>query len=448
MPLKRKGKVNKFARMSEEERVRYMQHRAELELEAKRRKQQLVAIFSKNKLKREEAFSRLNTAKINEQWRFILRQIKCKEFYEDVTYLWKNFDRMINNKDKIVQLLHVEIKMADIDHRRLQEAHIGIIDKIIELYRQKLRTLCDNYICKVHSIQGEETIELNKLKINMERACKEIKFITTNEKIELEKILTKTRSQNAINICNIISLRKDMMLELQNNISIKIESLSKQLNEIMLEYNRTTETKRKQYEFLKEQDDANFAEMTQYPKLSTQLQNTINTVKNEIENLLEKRKFSISELKYQMKFMKNKSLVIKKNFRTNQILESIQLKKLSIVCNNVIKDLEKITKKGFALLSLMKLCSELEPLSVSIKMYISSDVDTVEESTMHCISKPFQKLEKFWMRYNHIKVENILMKKECNKLSAENKHLRYILRNYLISISKMETTLPITSIVI
>lgn len=128
-----------------------------------------------------------------------------------------------------------------------------------------------------------------------------------------------------------------MMLELQNNISIKIESLSKQLNEIMLEYNRTTETKRKQYEFLKEQDDANFAEMTQYPKLSTQLQNTINTVKNEIENLLEKRKFSISELKYQMKFMKNKSLVIKKNFRTNQILESTQLKKLSIVCNNVTK---------------------------------------------------------------------------------------------------------------
>ncbi|KAF7392923.1 hypothetical protein HZH66_008756 [Vespula vulgaris] len=395
MPLKRKGKVNKFARMSEEERVRYMQHRAELELEAKRRKQQLVAIFSKNKLKREEAFSRLNTAKINEQWRFILRQIKCKEFYEDVTYLWKNFDRMINNKDKIVQLLHVEIKMADIDHRRLQEAHIGIIDKIIELYRQKLRTLCDNYICKVHSIQGEETIELNKLKINMERACKEIKFITTNEKIELEKILTKTRSQNAINICNIISLRKDMMLELQNNISIKIESLSKQLNEIMLEYNRTTETKRKQYEFLKEQDDANFAEMTQYPKL-----------------------------------------------------KSTQLKKLSIVCNNVTKDLEKITKKGFALLSLMKLCSELEPLSVSIKMYISSDIDTVEESTMHCISKPFKKLEKFWMRYNHIKVENILMKKECNKLSAENKHLRYILRNYLINVSRMETTLPITSIVI
>lgn len=47
MPKKGKGKGNKLARMSEEERARYMQHRAELELETKRRKQQLIAVFTK-----------------------------------------------------------------------------------------------------------------------------------------------------------------------------------------------------------------------------------------------------------------------------------------------------------------------------------------------------------------------------------------------------------------
>jgi len=47
MPKKRKGKGNKLARMSDEERVRYLQHRAELEIEAKRRKQQLIAAFIK-----------------------------------------------------------------------------------------------------------------------------------------------------------------------------------------------------------------------------------------------------------------------------------------------------------------------------------------------------------------------------------------------------------------
>lgn len=53
---KKKGKnnKNKLARMSEDERLRYLQHRAELEEEAKRRKQQLIATFMKvftNKIK-------------------------------------------------------------------------------------------------------------------------------------------------------------------------------------------------------------------------------------------------------------------------------------------------------------------------------------------------------------------------------------------------------------
>lgn len=48
MPAKKKkGKSSKLARMSDEERARYLQHRAEIELEAKRRKQQLITVFTK-----------------------------------------------------------------------------------------------------------------------------------------------------------------------------------------------------------------------------------------------------------------------------------------------------------------------------------------------------------------------------------------------------------------
>lgn len=47
MGPKKKGKGSKLARMSEEERVRYMQHRAAIEEEARRRKEQLIATFMK-----------------------------------------------------------------------------------------------------------------------------------------------------------------------------------------------------------------------------------------------------------------------------------------------------------------------------------------------------------------------------------------------------------------
>lgn len=44
---KGKGNKNKLARMSEDERLRYLQHRADMEEEARRRKQQLIATFMK-----------------------------------------------------------------------------------------------------------------------------------------------------------------------------------------------------------------------------------------------------------------------------------------------------------------------------------------------------------------------------------------------------------------
>lgn len=46
---KKKSLANKLAKMSDEERARYIQHRAEMEEEARRRKEQLIATFMKVK---------------------------------------------------------------------------------------------------------------------------------------------------------------------------------------------------------------------------------------------------------------------------------------------------------------------------------------------------------------------------------------------------------------
>lgn len=62
------------------------------------------------------------------------------------------------------------------------------------------------------------------------------------------------------------------------------------------------------------------------------------------------------------------------------------------------------------------------------------------------MSEPFDKLEKFWEQFNYIKADNIFMKKECNKLSFENKQLRNTLRTYLITISRTPATRPFISI--
>lgn len=47
MGKKGKGKGNKLAKMSEEERARYLQMRADMEEETRRRKMQLIALYMK-----------------------------------------------------------------------------------------------------------------------------------------------------------------------------------------------------------------------------------------------------------------------------------------------------------------------------------------------------------------------------------------------------------------
>lgn len=47
MGPKKKGKGSKLAKMSDEERARYLQHRAAIEEEARRRKEQLISTFMK-----------------------------------------------------------------------------------------------------------------------------------------------------------------------------------------------------------------------------------------------------------------------------------------------------------------------------------------------------------------------------------------------------------------
>ncbi|XP_018310021.1 coiled-coil domain-containing protein 65 [Mycetomoellerius zeteki] len=445
MPKKKKGKGSKLARMSDEERARYLQHRAELELEAKRRKQQLIAAFTKSKLKREEAFARLNTAKINEQWRFILRRIKCKELHEDVEYLWNNFDRLMKMKNLMIQRLHSELEAADVDHRRLQEAHIKMMDLIIGRCKQKCIDLHESFARERNRVVSDETNELNRMRKNLEQYCSQLQNINFGQDKKIENILTQTKIQNAANIYSIAYLKEDSLSRLMHYVSNEIEKLWRQLKEMMIEYEKNTGDKRKQYEYLKEQDDAHRADVAQYPKLQTQLQKVIKSLKQDMHALSQNREQSIAELNDQIVRMRKRTESLRQIFSMNQVLDTTQLKKLTIISVSVRKELQRISEKGSTVLSLLRMCSNLEPFSLTVQKYTLRDTGS-RKAFMSCMSEPFDKLDKFWEQFNYIKSDNISMKKECDKLSFENKQLRNTLRTYLLTISKAPVARPLTSI--
>nr|CAH7722930.1 unnamed protein product [Callosobruchus chinensis] len=175
---KKKNLASKLAKMSDEERARYLQHRAEIEEEAKRRKEQLIATFMKKKIKREEAFGRLNVAKINQNWHQILRKAKCKEMKEDVEHMRKWIDRVINHKNKTIAKLMEELEQAEEQYLNNFQSHSKHIDEIIEHQHQ--------YIEKLKS---EYESDLNDLIAVMDKEKQDISINAIEEEKHLQMIL-------------------------------------------------------------------------------------------------------------------------------------------------------------------------------------------------------------------------------------------------------------------
>lgn len=102
---KKAGKASKLAKMNEQERVKYLERKMAEEEEVKRRKEEMVSVFMKMKLGREEKKSKLNTSKLIDFWRTKRRVVKTVELEQDVTTLKDAFERALVKKNRLIELL-------------------------------------------------------------------------------------------------------------------------------------------------------------------------------------------------------------------------------------------------------------------------------------------------------------------------------------------------------
>lgn len=87
--------------------------------------------FPQNKLKREEAFTRLNMAKINQEWRTVLRNIKCVELRNEAKNVQTYFMDAFQRKNQTINRLLTELDQQEEMYAKLLGSHIESINKLI-----------------------------------------------------------------------------------------------------------------------------------------------------------------------------------------------------------------------------------------------------------------------------------------------------------------------------
>ncbi|KAL3272632.1 hypothetical protein HHI36_014098 [Cryptolaemus montrouzieri] len=157
MGKKKKSKASKLLKMSDEEKARYLQHKAEQEEEAKRRREQLVKGWMMKKIKKEQAFARMNLAKINTFWHQFLRTRRVSEMKEDVGYLQEWLDFIITLKNRIINNLMEELEEAESQYSHNFKAHCIHIDNLTEFH--------SDWVLEIKQIFEQDRNELIEMNI-------------------------------------------------------------------------------------------------------------------------------------------------------------------------------------------------------------------------------------------------------------------------------------------
>ncbi len=170
MPKKRRksGKAGKLARMTEEDRILYLEQQRLAEEEMRKKKEDMLTQFLKvdllgrefmlfhshpvpfafgidiwicfsfttlcvlqDKLSKEEKATKFNLNKLNHQWRNIMREAKSKELKKDIEILSQTFERIVDRKDSVIKSLAKDLEEAEEQYAMALRSHLQNVDSAI-----------------------------------------------------------------------------------------------------------------------------------------------------------------------------------------------------------------------------------------------------------------------------------------------------------------------------
>ncbi|XP_017958424.1 dynein regulatory complex subunit 2 [Drosophila navojoa] len=450
MGKKGKGKGNKLAKMSEEERARYLQMRADMEEETRRRKMQLIAMYMKNKLKREDAFCRLNMAKINQEWRSILRQVKIQDLRREILDVAQFFEQALKRKDQVIQRLIGDINSTEDMYANLQQSHMENIDHIIGIHRSRIEFFWRIYEDDKQAVLREYKQDAAIYKDLQAEKQQQLECVF----YQLEETSDRAIKDNhEAYLDRVEDLKSGMQLKLEKITGRgegKLEALWQEYQSVLADYGKHIEGFYSEYVDLKQRDEESAQQISQQNyeieylteqlcnlrllaeeqqiKQQAQLHQRQNIKEELTDRLRELRSYVEKEAEEQHRLFKQMTVESYEAIQTLKAhLSKVEtLSQLSRICSKMETQREKL----FQLPQLSKEIIEIREQQTPGE----DDADLANDPLKEEVAA-LPQMETFWRRVNNVSVDVACLKQQKRNLEAENAKLKAELQEYLIDLN-------------
>ena len=143
-----------------------------------RRQQQIAAKAElRRRMEDETRNSRMNSLKIVNQWRKIMRLAKAEALKKDIEILSQNHERDVDRKDAILQMLDRDLEEAEDQYQMALRTHLVNVDSLIKLHDSRLYALERSFQSELKTLQSDFHTEKDALTAKFRQEKKDLTAI-------------------------------------------------------------------------------------------------------------------------------------------------------------------------------------------------------------------------------------------------------------------------------
>ncbi|KAM7376453.1 hypothetical protein PAMP_006186 [Pampus punctatissimus] len=442
MPKKAKKGGSKSSGKTEEERLLYMQQRAQVEEEMAKRKEEILTLFLKDKLQKEEKNTTVNLLKLNEGWRVILRQTRAAELRKDVTVLSQTFERQLDGLQSIIKTLERDLQEAERQSARVRRIHLEQVERlwaqqdkrmlfVQQQWERSLQNLCSTY----SSERKHMSTHTQQQRANLEDAAFTVEQKHKEVLIEIHRLYGESMASYK----NAFQERTSALL-LHNKL--KLQEITSQNKEALELY----AVKAKNLEEQISRNQTFIRTLNTDRKNLKRLQDFIFNVREKLDSSRTENESVTQDLTAAKNEVNRKTHKLRDQLTQAHTAARKQLTDLTVLSAAASKKLQTVIAKGERVLRVAEMCHKLE--SEQENVFTSSTTDEVSQemtaAKMEEVAKEtptFPELQQVMQRCNVALLQRQALKKNREYLSRENQQLRLQLRQHLDAMTVSDNAL-------
>jgi len=426
-------------------------------------KERILADLRKQQLKHQALIeirnSKYNMSKIQESWLKIMRSAKTKQLKKQVEIISQNHERDVDRKDAILQMLDRDLDEAEEQHQVAVRSHLLNVDSLLEIQQSRLlalehdcnrdvNTLTEEFRYEREEIQDKHALEKRELTLIVQQ-------VEHDERNREQADVTDHQAQ--FEMIRNRNIEEDH--QMKSNLEEKIEETRSRCKEKLQLYQNQTESNTSDYkQFLF--NDA---------KLSKQVERRLRQVER-MQSSIQHWKLKIAQNKQECED-RNQQLRTEKDhigkhfqelkgkmnqFRTEEKKKLSELTQNARNCVNSLNDQLGLAEN---IIKTSELCRKFETEREKVlPFYLSRDLlSEFEEGDLNFDNEELKEeirkeltdigidewtyLDNFFKRFNKVKLDQLAIDQEKQRLQRENVQLRSILKQFLDGVSVNEDVL-------